>query len=45
MKLNICEYELMHNLQQKGNRKSYKIGFTRAIMDVGNLESFKKIQF
>lgn len=42
MKLNICEYELMHNLQQKGNRKSYKIGFTRAIMDVGNFRKFQE---
>lgn len=42
MKLNICEHELINNLQQKEKRKIYKIGFTSAIMDVGNFRKFQE---
>ena len=42
MKLNICEHELLNNLQQQGKRKFYKIGFTKAIMDVGNFRKFQE---
>lgn len=37
MKFNLCELDLIQNLQQKGKIKLYDVGFAQAIMSVGNI--------
>ncbi len=37
MKFNLCELDLIKNLQQKGKFKFYDSGFAQAVMDIGNI--------
>lgn len=42
MKLNMCERDLINNLQQIGKRQLYKVGLNYALMDVGNFRKFQE---
>lgn len=41
MEFNLCELEIIKNLQQKGKFKFYDMGFAQAVMDIGNI---RKVQ-
>lgn len=41
MKFNLCELELIKNLQQKDKFKFYDMGYSQAVMDIGNI---RKVQ-